>query len=1438
MRGQQLLQFSQRVKESVRALPHVQWVDVNPYTHRVVVAFDEGAYALERFIRVVEDAEHAAQLEHLEPQAWGADYPADTEPIEQLGLELVADAVSAAVGTLLKLTPLPASAIAGNAAAVIAITNAISRARQELDDRFGRERAELALNLGSAVALALAQRPVSSLVGVVHKRALLRELRARQRVFEHREPELCKRPADLDTLDADVEARPVPVPRGPIEEYSDRAWAVSLAGFAVSFIATRSFQRATAALFGALPKPAKMGRDVFAADLGKVLAARGVLVLDSEVLRRLDRVDCLVLQSDLVARDRFEIGEVITQGGLDAREARLQAQALFDPERPIESRHRDGWTLAPPAVLETPLEGELAERVVSLARRGALVLALAREGRVEAVIEMLIIPQTGVEELITSAHAADMRVVVASDDESMLQGFSADDVIGGGEALRDGVRRLQQQGRCVCLVAAEGASALEASDCGVGLVRTGEVPPWGADLLCREDLSDVRFILQACTVARDVAKQSVNVALGAATLGALVSAGGILPMTPRRVMAIVNTATLVSMTNGVRCSVTLDRRPLPPPRDRTPWHALDAQGVLNRLGSSDQGLSRAEIVRRSSSFARSKPALLELTEAVTDELFNPLAPLLAAGAGLSAVVGSMADAAVLGGVVGVNALVGGVQRFRTERSIRDLSRTARRRAIVRRAGVKHEVDARSLVKGDVVELSPGEVVPADCRIIEAASLEVDASSLTGESLPVPKSALPSFAVPVADRTSMLYEGTSIAAGRALAVVVAVGEETEAQRGAAAAPRRPAQGGVDQRMRSLIDSTGPVALAAGAGLVGFGLLRGRKLQELVGSGVSLAVASVPEGLPLLATAAQLAAAKRLAGRGALVRNTRSIEALGRIDVLCVDKTGTVTEGSIELACVSDTFSEQSAKMLDGHHRSVLAAALRATPAPRLHRDTQFDPTDAALLRAAERLGVGPQEGHAGWQRGGELSFEAGRGYHAVLGHAGGGTVVSVKGAPEALLKRCGSRGAAGEQAPLDPAGRAELQATARDLAGRGLRVLAVAEHCGEGAEVPDLKHLRELNFSGFIAFSDPVRPTAAMALDRLRRAGVQTVMVTGDHPSTATAIANELNLLQSRKVLLGSQLARLTDEELDAELPGIGVFARVAPAQKVRVVRALQRIGRVVAMVGDGANDAPAIRLADVGIAIGEHSTSAARGAADVVLTDERIETLVDAVVEGRAMWASVRDAVSILVGGNLGEIAFTLAGGLVDGQPPLNARQLILVNLLTDVAPAMAIALRPPAEATLDALAREGPDKSLGDPLNREILSRAVVTTLGAGSAWVVGRFTGSAERARTIGLVALVGTQLGQTIASGGTSRPVLITGLGSAALLALVVQTPALSRFFGCQPLGPVGWLTAVGASAGATALSASMPRLLASVVPHWQDAVDESPAPELTDGLADGG
>jgi len=1421
----ELLLVEAALKRTLLEISGVQWVEVNPYTRRVVVAYAAGTVDDVVVLEALEQAEHHACCAAAEFPRRCTPHPADEDHLLRLAVELTADALGLVVGTALRLSPFPASRVAGTVASVSVIAKGAPKLRKPLDERLGAERTDLFFSVLIAAGNGMAQRPIASLVDVAHRTALLREAKAQHGVWLEREETLCASPADCALPQAGVSARPVELPAGPIEEYANRAWVVALASFLFSLLTTRSFHRATAALFGGVPKPARLGRDVFSAEVSRALAQRLVLVLDPDALRRLDRLDCLVLAADVVQKDRFAITNLHVVEGIDALSARRLIDDLFDADHPLERRSEGAHALLPLGLVPRQHDA-LASIADELVLAGYLVLGLFDGSRRIAVASVDLLPQTGLEELVAAAQRADMHVVVAGDSE-LLERAPVDDRIDAQSDLVEVVRHLQLQGHGVAVVARGNAAALAASDCGIGLVQAGERTPWGAHILVRDDLSDVRFLIEATVVARQIARQSVNLALAAATMGALVSAGGLLPLTTRRVVTVVNAATLISMLNGVRASRALARQPVVQLRDRTPWHALDARGVMRRLATSEVGLSEVDVLRRRATKVHAKSATVEFIEDVSDELFNPLAPLLAAGAGLSAVAGSMGDAAMVGGVVVVNAIFGGYQRFRTERRIRDLTLVARRTVTVHRDGRISGISVDDLVSGDIVVLSSGEVVPADCRILHAEALEVDTASLTGESLPVVRSAEPSFEGSAADRSSMLYAGTSIAAGRVTAIVVAVGDQTEATRGTLALRRIPQASGVEQRLRSLVNLTAPVALGAGVSLVLAGMLRGGRVEHLVPAGVSLAVASVPEGLPLLATAAQLAAARRLMARGALVRSMRSIEALGRVDVLCLDKTGTLTEGRLEFVGVTQGRRFVGRDELLDAERLVVAAALRAAPDPR-YVMAHDDPTDAAMLRCAESLDLGLTFGRKLWERGAELPFEPGRSYHAVLGRADGIDWLDVKGAPEVILACATHAMQDGQCVALDAAVRRDIEQIIDQLARRGFRLLGVAERQLAGADPEHLRSLANLTLLGMVAFRDPVRSTAAGALRRLRRTGVRPLMITGDHPRTAAAIADELRFVDRRVQLSGAQLMSMTDDELERCLDDVQIFARVTPSQKARIVRVLQRKGRVVAMVGDGANDAPAIRQAQVGIAVGETSTGAARSAADIVLTDERLETIVEAIIEGRAMWASVRDAVSILVGGNLGEIGFTLGAGLVDGRPPLNPRQLLLVNLLTDVAPAMAIALRPPSVEQLERLALEGPDVSLGKPLNRDIAARALITASGAGMAWTIARILGSSERASTVGLLALVGTQLGQTIAAGGYSRPVIITSLLSSAVLAGIVQTPGVSQFFGCQPVFPLGWGIALGSSVVATGLAVAFPQVTSAVAQRLRpiDAVMHEP------------
>lgn len=1332
-------------------------------------------------------------------------HPGDLEPLVRHALALGADAAGlglALAGRALLAVPLPVEL-----ASVASLVDNEPRLRRILESRLGAPTTDLGLAVVSAVSQGLSQGPLGLVADGVHRVNLLLEASGRRDAWER----LQARGADPGPLGQLADARlapaeplrPVALPGGPVERYVDRSALIGAASAAVTLLATRSARRAASMGVAAIPKAPRLGREAFAAHLDRVLCQRDLLVVDPGALRRLDRVDTVIVDGSLLATGRGAVSGLCLLGDADAPEVQRHLSGLFDPADPLAHRVSGRWTLGAP----TPAERRravLRRAVVDLDTSRVIVVRCA--GRLVAVAGVATELSSPAVGLIRAARRHGHMVVLAGSDgagqtESGLRCPEVDLVVPGGKGLAEAIRGLQADGCVVALVAAGGGdnvAGLRSADVALELPCLNGAA-WSGDILLNE-VDDAALLLDAIASARDVSRQSVVIGAVGSGSGALLA----LAAEPRRAASMAagagNVAALVSMANGIRTVSWLGRHGGRVPAVAPRWHKLGAHEVLARLASTPDGLSQVEAGRRQRRQAGVVVPEPSLGRSILAELANPLTPILAGGAAASAAIGSPVDGAMIALVSALNALVGGVQRFGAERAIVALSALSQTSVTVLRHGEMSLEAADRLVPGDVVALRAGDSVPADCRVLEAETLEVDESSLTGESDTVIKGPAPIWSAALAERTSMLYEGSTVVAGTAIAVVVATGADTVVNESLVDAPALATTVGVEARLKSLTTLTFPVVGAAGAAVLGLGLLHGRRVDRSIGSAVSLAVAAVPEGLPILATMSQLASARRLSGRRALVRNPRAIEALGRVGVLCTDKTGTLTEGRIRLRSVSDGTSEVSVEDLPAHLHGVVAAGLRASPLPEADQQLPHR-TDEAVVLGAARCGIGLQTLAPGWVRLAEVPFESTRGYHAVAGGVAGGVLLSVKGAPETVIPRCAAWRAPSGEVRIDRSVRRRLDQEVARLARKGMRILAVAESLLPSIVGLDDADVVDLTLLGLLVLSDPVRPTAARAVADLRSAGVEVLMVTGDHPSTAEGVAAELGILNDHWVVTGTQLAALSDAQLDEAIPNISVFARVTPADKVRVVQALQRRGSTVAMTGDGANDAAAIRLADVGIALGDHATAAARRAADLVVTDERIETIVEAIVEGRGMWASMRDALAILLGGNLGEVAFTVAGTAVGGRAPLSPRQLLLVNLLTDVAPALAVALRPPSDATPEALLAEGPDISLGRPLERVIVTRAASTALGAGTAWAAARLTGRRRRAGTTALVALVGSQLGQTIAVGGHDPLVLLAGLGSAALLAGIVQTPGVSQFFGCTPLGPLAWSIAAGSSALAT-------------------------------------
>jgi cation-transporting ATPase I len=1390
--------FRSRLRSSLGEVPGVHWADLLRFSGRVVVEYDKHLCKIEQLLEIIGEEEELAGLDD-QPFPDRPEFPGDVQPLARGVIELTAEAAAFGSSLIWRASGLGPPPLQIDLAALISTFHFTPRLHDWLEGRFGSYTTEFLLSIGRALVNAAMPGQVGPSVAILERVLLFAEVVSRRETWRRREEDLHEEPLSQAPHPPRPPPRPVPLPLGPIEAYAKKTEVFSLAAFGLDLAVTRTLVDAAAPLFATLPRPAYIGRQAFAAQLGRMLAARDVVVVDSTVLRRLELVDCLVIEGDLLFRDRYWPTRVVPLEG-DPEELEVQAATMFEPDRTSETQRQDGWSLGPLSAFADRLSERVQREVAApLSARGWPVLVLMRGDSPVAIVATHPAPLPGAEELLAAARAAKMHVVVAAEEVNGFGHLPVDEIVPPGPSLTDTVRGLQSKGHVVALVLGAPHPALEAADCGVGLHRPGTPTPWGAHFLCRESLDDVRFLVAACAVAKRQAQESVQVAMVGGGVGLLLSLSGRGARSTHRVMQVMSLAATASIVNGLRHAWSVGRAPRRGRSDTLPWYALPADRVLSQLETTSAGLTAEEAQKRRRKISEKPPGPVGFGRAVVDELINPLTPVLVAGAGLSAAMGSLVDAAMISGVLGLNSVVGGWQRLRTERAVSALERRDRQLVRVRRGGNAVPTDIAELVPGDVIELESGEVVPADCRVLAAEALEIDESSLTGESLPVRKSAEPCVAASLADRRSMIYAETTVAAGRVVAVAVEVGEQTEARRAMREAAQTRPERGVEARLESLTRLTIPAALGSGAALAGLGLLRGQPFGDVIGTAVSLAMAAVPEGLPLLATVAQLSSAERLSERGALVRNPRAIEALGRVDVVCVDKTGTVTEGRIRLSSVSAGRKDQESRIgaLSRSGREILAVALRASPAARESRALPHL-TDQALVEGAELAEVTDAEGIGSWLRLSEIPFEAERGYHAGLGRSPQGLRLCVKGAPEVILERCSwwAHPENGVEA-LHEAARAALVAEIDRLAESGRRVLAVAERPIESETAQD-EDVQRLILRGFVSFSDAVRPSAAAAVADLRRAGVDVVMVTGDHPGTASRIAMELDLLDSKGVLTGPELDELDDAALDGTLPEIRVFARVTPTHKVRIVRAYQRAGRAVAMTGDGLNDAPAIRAANAGIALGRGGASAARSAADLVVVDDRIETIVAAILEGRGMWASVRDAVSILVGGNLGEIGFMLAAGVLGNGSPLNARQLLLVNLLTDVAPAMAVALRPPPERTPEALLREGPEASLAGALTRDIFWRAGITGTCASGAWLLARWLLPLQRrASTVGLVSLVGAQLGQTIATGGRSPLVIATSLGSMAVLAAIVQTPVVSHFFGCRPLGPLGWGIAGGAS-----------------------------------------
>jgi Ca2+-transporting ATPase len=788
--------------------------------------------------------------------------------------------------------------------------------------------------------------------------------------------------------------------------------------------------------------------------------------------------------------------------------------------------------------------------------------------------------------------------------------------------------------------------------------------------------------------------------------------------------------------------------------------------------------------------------------------------VLLAAAVVSGLLGEWHDTLAIAVIVLLNAGIGVIQEYRAERARAALKKLTVPQVSVLRDGHPLTLPAEQLVPGDRVMLQAGDLVPADLRLIEVSGLEVDEAALTGESTPVLKQAasLGDPGLPLADRRNMAYRGTLVVYGRASGLVTATGMATEIGRiadllQAGEHPQTPLQ----QRLGQFGRRLAAIILMICAVVFAIGLLRGVEPVLMFLTAVSLAVAAIPEALPAVVTISLALGAHKLVRQHALIRQLPAVETLGSVTVICSDKTGTLTQNRmhVEAFVVNEQIHQLDTPAGEPAARQLFEGLA-------LNNDAQFDrhgtllgePTEVALLDAVVKVGGDPKALRRQLPRVAELPFDAGRKMMTTLHAMDGGVRAYTKGAPEQLLTRCSHQLQQDRRQPLDSAMILQL---AEGLAGDGYRVLAVA--CREWQTLPEPLHSDTvesgLTFIGLVALMDPPRPEAQQAVATCRAAGITPMMITGDHPVTARAIAHRLGIADQQEPLLtGAELSALSDQEL-RELAGrIRVYARVAPEHKIRIVEALQQRGEFVAMTGDGVNDAPALRRANIGVAMGKVGTDVAREASHMVLLDDNFATIVAAVREGRRIFDNIRKFIRYIMTGNAGEILTLFLAPLLGLPIPLLPIHILWVNLVTDGLPGLALSTEPAERGIMQRPPRRPTESILSGGMLWQIVWIGLLIgglTLGT-QAWALQQHN---PHWQTMVFAVLTFAQLFNALVMRSEHQSLLQLGLFSnramsgallitVALQLMVIYVPVLQAVFRTDALSPAELAFCIGVSA----------------------------------------
>lgn len=863
------------------------------------------------------------------------------------------------------------------------------------------------------------------------------------------------------------------------------------------------------------------------------------------------------------------------------------------------------------------------------------------------------------------------------------------------------------------------------------------------------------------------------------------------------------------------------------------WHALTVSETFDRLSSSEDGLSPEDAERRRSKFGPNQLAKIYKPSKVwifLRQFENYLILVLIAASIISWISGETTNAYVVLGIIFFISLLGFIQEYKAERAMEALREMVAPEANVIRNGKVSRILVKGLVPGDVILLEAGDKVPADARIISQTEMNVVEASLTGESVPEKKNPAPvAEDTHLADRTNMVYMGTIVVYGNCKAIVTGTGENTELGRISGMVQEKPEDPPLKTKFQDLAKQLAFVVLIACVIIFAVQINRGLPVIETLIIAAALAVAGIPESLPFVVTVTLAYGTQIMAKKNAIIRRLPAVETLGSTTVICTDKTGTLTRGEMTIREIragraievtgsgykpQGEFLHQGKKVDIREDRCLTCLLTAGTLCNNSHLESANDgwrvigdPTEGALIVAAQKAGIMDRIEERYVEEVKEFPFDSELRRMATIHRSPEGLAVSMKGAPEMVLQFCHRIMLSGdEEVDLSPEDRDDILKAAGEMAGKGLRVLALAwKEIGPEVSLEREVVEQDLTFLGLAGMMDPPRTEAKDAISVCKRAGIRPVMITGDHRLTAAAIGKELGILAAGdRVLEGMDLENMNDDDLTDEIENVSIFARTTAEHKVRIVKAFKNRGQVVAMTGDGVNDAPALRAADIGIAMGKAGTEVTKEASDMVITDDNFATIVSAVEEGRRVYANIRKASSYLLSCNFAEVMTIFLGVMLGLPVPLLALQILWINLVTDEFPAIGLSVEPSHSELMLREPRNPKEQILTRGLFLYTFGISAVIFIGTLGLYVLSIQSGQPlDQARTTVFAALVIFELYNAYNSRSLRESIfrmspltnkkLITGLfASVIALLAAIYLPFMQPLFGTAPLNLESWAT----------------------------------------------